>query len=99
MRIIAIVLLLLSLSSCQFIRYPNIEQGNLISAQSVSQLHKGMSETQVKSIMGDPILVNVFTPNRVEYVYYFNNPYKREYVQKSVSCIFVNHRLQNIQTI
>lgn len=46
-----------------------IEQGNHFTPEMVQQLHKGMSEHEVKEIMGTPILLNTFNNQRVDYVY------------------------------
>ena len=74
----------------------DIEQGNVFTLEEVSKLKPGMSESQVKGIMGTPVLVNIFTPNRMEYVYTFQ-PGHQNRLEKRVSCIFVAGRLQEIK--
>ncbi len=49
----------------------DIEQGNLISQAQVDQLRPGMTANQVRYIMGTPLLVDPFHPNRWDYVYSF----------------------------
>lgn len=97
-KIISLALIGIILSGCTWLRpHKNaIEQGNIITAVEVSQLHPGMSEGQVKEIMGSPILINIFTPNRMEYIYTFQASYA-EMTKKRVSCIFYGGRLQVIQ--
>ena len=46
-----------------------IQQGNFISQEMVSQLKEGMSKDQVRQIMGTPLLVDVFHAERWDYVY------------------------------
>jgi outer membrane protein assembly factor BamE len=46
-----------------------IQQGNFISQEMVSQLKEGMSKEQVRQIMGTPLLVDVFHAERWDYVY------------------------------
>lgn len=86
----------LSLSSCAFVHKPEIEQGNIITADMVNRLHTGMSEGQVKEVMGNPILVNIFSPQRMEFVYTYQkgNATRRE---QRISCLFKNGRLVDIQ--
>jgi outer membrane protein assembly factor BamE len=69
-RMISIFIALL-LTSCSFfhVRKPTIEQGNIITDQAVNQLHAGLTSTEVISIMGTPVLTNMLTPNRMEYIY------------------------------
>ena len=47
----------------------DVEQGNIIDQENVARLHRGMSTAQVKAIMGQPVLINLFTPQQIYYVY------------------------------
>src|SRR5436190_13827565 len=64
----------LILSSCSFfqIHQQVIEQGNIIDPSIAQQLHPGMTEAQVTALMGNPLLVNIFTPGRTDYVYTYS---------------------------
>jgi len=46
-----------------------IQQGNFVSQEMVSQLKDGMSKDQVRQIMGTPLLVDIFHAERWDYVY------------------------------
>jgi outer membrane protein assembly factor BamE len=46
-----------------------VQQGNFISQEMVSQLKEGMSKEQVRQIMGTPLLVDIFHGERWDYVY------------------------------
>jgi outer membrane protein assembly factor BamE len=46
-----------------------IQQGNFVSQEMVSQLKSGMSKDQVRQIMGTPLLVDIFHAERWDYVY------------------------------
>jgi outer membrane protein assembly factor BamE len=96
-KIISFILIASTLSGCSVFRPHKTEvaQGNIISQQEVNQLHHGMSESQVKAIMGTPLLVNVFTPSRVDYVYTIQEGYNDRQTQH-LTCIFRNGRLQEI---
>lgn len=98
-KALTLVLIGFLLSGCSFFRVHkmDIEQGNIITQENVSQLHIGMSEAQVRAIMGTPLLVNIFTPNRVEYVYTYKKAYE-DLIEKHVSLIFVGGRLSHIET-
>lgn len=97
-KIISFVVIGLVLSGCTLFRTHkiDIDQGNIITQEDVSSLHYGMTETQVKEIMGTPILVNIFTPNRIDYVYSFQEGYGQMKVRQ-VTCIFQNERLKVIE--
>ncbi|MGD9592470.1 MAG: outer membrane protein assembly factor BamE [Candidatus Berkiella sp.] len=63
--------LALSLNACFIRPYKfDLTQGNLIDAQQIGQIQPGMSEEQVKYVLGTPMLEDVFHTNRWDYVYY-----------------------------
>ena len=47
----------------------NIEQGNVVTAEMVDQLERGMSRRQVRYILGTPLIEDSFNPSRWDYVY------------------------------
>lgn len=93
------LLMLASLTGCSYlhIRRPIIEQGNVITQEDTSKLHKGMTPNEVVAVMGSPVLTNILTPNRMEYVYTYDDG-TGKYVEKHVSCVFEGGRLQVIET-
>lgn len=93
-QITSIILLCIALAGCMY--RPNIQQGNFIDPQSVAQLRPGMSPDQVRYIMGTPVLVNVFQPNRWDYVYTYK-PNGGKQTQNHVTLYFANGYLQRIQ--
>jgi outer membrane protein assembly factor BamE len=98
-RLIILSFLSLLLVNCSMLRphKMEIEQGNVITQANVAKLHTGMSKAQVKAVMGTPMLVNVFTPSRVEYVYTLQKGYEPRY-QQTVVCIFEHGVLQQVIT-
>lgn len=90
------LLLMLGLSSCSFIRKQTIEQGNIITPQMQSQLHTGMTEAQVRDVMGNPVLINIFTPNTIVYVYTYQKGHQA-ISEKRIICTFQRGRLKDIQ--
>lgn len=96
-NLISLVLIAFLLTGCSAFRVHKIDvdQGNILNEQEVERLRPGMSQEQVKEIMGTPVLVNIFTPNRVEYVYTFQSGYEKM-KEKRVLLIFQNGRLRDI---
>lgn len=94
-----IILITTLLSGCSLFHTHKIEvvQGNVISQDELSQIHRGMSEEQVKSVMGTPLLVNLFAPNRVDYIYTLQSPYNDRKTER-LTCLFRGGRLQEIVT-
>ena len=51
----------------------DIQQGNVLSQDQVSQLRPGLTQDQVRFILGTPLLVDMFHSDRWDYVYRFQN--------------------------
>lgn len=95
---LSVLLTTLLLTSCSYLHVhkQEITQGNIITPANVSRLHRGMSQDEVEQVMGTPTLSNIFSPNRVEYVY-TNQPGGGVISEKKVTCLFSNGRLVEIQ--
>lgn len=95
---LSIILAVFFLTSCSYLHVhkQEITQGNIITPSNVSRLHHGMSQDEVEQVMGAPTLSNIFTPNRIEYVY-TNQPGGGTMSEQRVTCLFSNGRLVDIQ--
>lgn len=47
----------------------DIQQGNDVKPEQVEQLRLGMTEDEVRRIMGTPLLKDPFSPGRWDYIY------------------------------
>jgi outer membrane protein assembly factor BamE len=47
-----------------------IQQGNYVTQEMVSQLKPGMTKDQVRFILGTPMVNDIFHPDRWDYVYW-----------------------------
>ena len=61
-------------TGCESLRFPgvykiNVQQGNIITQEMVDQLKPGMTQRQVRFIMGNPLIQDTFNPDRWDYVY------------------------------
>ena len=90
-KIISILALSFLLSSCSVYKM-DIQQGNSISNETVSQLKKGMSKAEVASLLGNPLLKDNFRSNRWDYIYYTGRG-RTSSKQQSLTLIFANEQL------
>jgi outer membrane protein assembly factor BamE len=70
----AIVLIgILSLSGCVFpgVYKINVQQGNIVTDEELTQLSEGMPRNQVRALLGTPLMLNPVDPSRDYYVYTF----------------------------
>ncbi|MFO1349827.1 MAG: outer membrane protein assembly factor BamE [Gammaproteobacteria bacterium] len=49
----------------------DMRQGNFFDESLVGQLHPGMSKQEVQALLGSPLLIDPFHPQRWDYVYSF----------------------------
>jgi outer membrane protein assembly factor BamE len=71
---------------------PDIKQGNNVTQVKVDQLKKGMSQTQVITILGSPSVQQTFGDNRLIYVN-TNLPGNGKYSEKKLILYFKNGHL------
>ena len=48
----------------------NIQQGNFLDTKAVEQIVLGMTRSQVRFLLGTPMIADTFHPERWDYVYY-----------------------------
>jgi outer membrane protein assembly factor BamE len=48
-----------------------VVQGNFVSAEAAGQMQVGMSRDQVKTLLGTPLLADMFHADRWDYIFYF----------------------------
>ena len=74
-RLTSVFFLVLVLAGCSWVPRPiseykiDIQQGNVLTQEMVSQLKPGLTKDQVRFILGTPILMDMLHANRWDYVY------------------------------
>ena len=73
MQKLTALILTLFLSGCAFpgVYKINVQQGNIVTDDELSQLAEGMSRSQVHAVMGTPLMLNPVDLSREYYVYTF----------------------------
>jgi outer membrane protein assembly factor BamE len=73
----------------------DIQQGNFVSQEMVSQLKPGMSKEQVRLTLGTPLLTDIFHADRWDYVYWREDEAgKRE--QRKLAVFFDDGKLARV---
>jgi outer membrane protein assembly factor BamE len=101
-----IILLSLLLAACDSISLPDsvslptsykmdIRQGNFVTAEMREKIKPGMSKSQVRYVLGTPMVSDVFHANRWDYVYRLEQ--KAQLVeQQRLTLYFENDNLTRI---
>lgn len=100
-----IILLLLvttmSLAGCSYFQFPGVykvevQQGNIVDQEMVDQLRIGMTKSQVRYVMGTPLIADSFEQNRWDY-YYSDKKGVKVKERKNITVYFdTNGRLAKI---
>lgn len=83
---ILLIIAILGLSSCASYKM-DIQQGNVVEQEALSQVKPGMSRGQVQNILGTALMQDDFHANRWDYVFYLKKAGKKPEL-KSVAIIF-----------
>lgn len=73
----------------------DVRQGNYVDQAMVSQLRKGMTQDQVRFVLGTPLLVDVFHSNRWDYIYRFKRG-TGSLESRKLSVYFVDGKLESV---
>lgn len=73
-----------------------INQGNVLEAETVAKIKPGMTKEQVSYLLGSPILPTVFHDDRWDYIYYKDNTGKERQLYRLV-LLFDGNRIINLR--
>lgn len=85
---------ILLISACGIHRI-DIQQGNMITDEMVAKLKIGMNKHQVKFVLGTPLVISPFDPDRWEYIYSLRKRLGKT-TQKRLTLYFKNDTLTKV---
>ena len=96
--VIALILSLAMLAGCDYLKpyRLNIQQGNYIETEDVDQIEVGMSRSQVRFLLGTPMVADPFNPERWDYVFFFKVGRTRDSVTSKLTIWFEDDRVVKI---
>jgi outer membrane protein assembly factor BamE len=74
----------------------NIQQGNYLEAEAVDQLEVGMTQSQVRFLIGTPMIADPFNADRWDYVFFFKVGRTRNEVTSRLTVWFEDGRVVRI---
>ncbi len=77
----------------------NIQQGNYLVADSVSQLKEGMTRSQVRFLLGTPMVPDAFDENRWDYYYFFNSQKIKQPLKRRLTVYFADDKVQRYENL
>jgi len=75
----------------------DIQQGNLLDAEQVDQLEVGMTRSQVRFLLGTPMVIDSFDANRWDYVYSLRRGHSRKVTKQHLVVWFDGDTVTRIE--
>jgi len=75
---------------------PDIQQGNFVSQEMMAQLKDGMTQDQVRFLLGTPLLTDIFHADRWEYLFRLQKG-NGETISSRVSIFFKDNRVARFE--
>jgi outer membrane protein assembly factor BamE len=86
-------ILALLLSGCLSVYKLEIQQGNVITQEMIDKLKPGMTPSQVRYVMGTPLITDPFHQDRWDYYYYLRRSDETTGESQRVTLLFKNNLL------
>ena len=93
-RGVTVAIAVLALAACVY--RINIQQGNLLDEEDVSQVDLGMTRSQVQFLLGTPMVADSFHRDRWDYAYYYRRGRSPDADRRWIVVYFENDRVQRI---
>jgi len=77
----------------------NIQQGNYLVAESVSQLKEGMTRSQVRFLLGTPMVPDAFNDDRWDYYYFFSSRQYKEPLKRRLTVYFADEKVARYENL
>ena len=75
----------------------NIQQGNFLVPESVSQLKEGMTRSQVRFLLGTPMVPDAFDESRWDYYYFFSSQRIKEPLKRRLTVYFADDKVARFE--
>ena len=99
MRLLATLALSLALSGCGYghiVHRIDVQQGNVVAPETFARLKTGMTRTEVRALLGTPLLTDIFHANRWDY--YFRQEQRGALVEQNKFAVyFENEKVVRVE--
>lgn len=95
LTVLVILSMLLTTSACVY--KASISQGNLVKQENLDQIEVGMTRSQIRYLLGTPMVDDPFHADRWDYVYYLKIGRKDATFKRWVSVVFEDDEVTEIR--
>ena len=83
------------LSACVY--RMDVQQGNLLDAEQVDQVEVGMTRSQVRFLLGTPMVIDSFDADRWDYVYSLRRGHERKVTRRHLVVWFEGDKVTKVE--
>lgn len=73
-----------------------VVQGNVVTAEQIIRVTEGMNRTQVREVLGTPLLTDIFHADRWDYIFLLNRP-GRPLIRHEVKVFFEGDKVLRVE--
>lgn len=96
-RVIFYLLITIFVASCGIHYKPDIQQGNVITKEMTDKLKIGMTQNQVRFVLGSPLITDPFHKQRWDYYYSYKDNNSNKTTVKRLIIHFKDGKLHEIK--
>lgn len=89
------LLLTMLLAGCVY--RMDVQQGNLLDVEQVDQVEVGMTRSQVRFLLGTPMVIDSFDADRWDYVYSLRRGHSRDVTRRHLVVWFDGDKVTRIE--
>lgn len=94
--VLTALLLMLATGGCTIYKI-DTQQGNVVMQDAVSQLRPGMTRSQVRFLLGSPLIADPFHADRWDYYYYFRKGGAPQAEKRRITLFFSGDVLARVE--
>ena len=89
------LVLALALQGCVY--RMDVQQGNLLDVEQVDQVEVGMTRSQVRFLLGTPMVIDSFDADRWDYMYSLRRGHEREVTRRHLVVWFDGDKVTRVE--
>ncbi len=89
--------MLLALAGAGCVYRMDIQQGNLLDVEQADQVEVGMTRSQVRFLLGTPMVIDSFNPDRWDYVYSLRRGHSRKVTKRHLVVWFEGDKVARVE--
>jgi outer membrane protein assembly factor BamE len=75
----------------------DVQQGNLLDAEQIAQVEVGMTRSQVRFLLGTPMVIDSFDADRWDYVYSLRRGHERQVTRRHLIVWFDGDKVTKVE--